>query len=82
MIGAVLVTVVSGAKGRMECLDKCGVNGEIRKANVNNWNKVGTGIENCLRATLSYPQDQLRTRSRDGVKHLCVLHIDRYSQDL
>lgn len=30
MIGAVLVTVVSGAKGRMECLDKCGVN-ELNK---------------------------------------------------
>lgn len=27
MIGAVLVPMVSGAKGRMECLDKCGVNG-------------------------------------------------------
>lgn len=36
MIGAVLLTVVSGAKGRMECLDKCGVNGEVRKAYVKN----------------------------------------------
>ncbi len=27
MIGAVFVAVVSGAKGRMECLDKCGVSG-------------------------------------------------------
>lgn len=27
MIRAALVAVVSGAKGKMECLDKCGVNG-------------------------------------------------------
>lgn len=32
MIGAVFVAVVSGAKGRMECLNKCGVNGQTKKS--------------------------------------------------
>lgn len=34
MIGAVFVAVVSGAEGRMECLDKCGFNEELKVSNL------------------------------------------------